>query len=166
MYRRLRLVMDAWCALWFWPVSVTIDLPPSLDEWISALEDLLGVEPQAVKGRKTAGEDTLGLFADIHTWEELATADHNERALHNMKPLLSLQIDHPWLGTVREIAEREGFFHWELDFAPVFARGGFDLQVGNPPWVRPRWEENLMLAGKYSVITWSSGTFAQLSRRV
>lgn len=30
---------------------------------------------------------------------------------------------------------------WELVFAPVCARGGFDLQVGNPPWVRPDWDE-------------------------
>ena len=46
-----------------------------------------------------------------------------------------------------QIAEKEGFFHWELDFAPVFAqRGGFDLQVGNPPWVRPDWDDNLVLA--------------------
>ena len=146
MYQRLQLAMDAWCALWFWPVQPGSGLPPNLDEWSATLEDILGVEPTAVRGRKAAGEDRLGLFADIRSWDELAEADHNERALHNMKALLSLQIDHPWLGTVREIAEREGFFHWELDFAPVFARGGFDLQVGNPPWVRPRWEENLMLA--------------------
>ena len=43
-----------------------------------------------------------------------------------------------WLEVVRDVAEAQGFFHWELDFATVFARGGFDLQVGNPPWVRPR----------------------------
>ena len=35
------------------------------------------------------------------------------------------------------MAQAQGFFHWELDFATVFARSGFDLQVGNPPWVRP-----------------------------
>ena len=119
MYQRLRLAMDAWCALWFWPVNVGVGLLPDLNEWIATLEDLLGVEPPAARGRKAAGEDSLGLFADIHTWAELGAADHNERALHNMKPLLQLQMDHQWLGTVREIADREGFFHWELDFAPV-----------------------------------------------
>src|SRR5699024_9331012 len=39
-----------------------------------------------------------------------------------------------------------GFFHWELDFAQIFARGGFDLQVGNPPWVRLDWEDKTILA--------------------
>ena len=52
----------------------------------------------------------------------------------------------PWLDTVEEIAEDQGFFHWELRFAIVFADGGFDLQVGNPPWVRPSWDENGVLA--------------------
>jgi hypothetical protein len=33
-----------------------------------------------------------------------------------------------------------------LDFAQVFAKGGYDLQVGNPPWVRPRWQEDVVLA--------------------
>jgi hypothetical protein len=46
----------------------------------------------------------------------------------------------------RDVAKTQGFFHWELEFAQVFARGGFDLQVGNPPWVRPRWQEDLVLA--------------------
>jgi len=40
----------------------------------------------------------------------------------------------------------QGFFHWELRFASVFATGGFDIQVGNPPWVRPIWEEDSVLA--------------------
>ncbi|GAA2654932.1 hypothetical protein GCM10010436_84670 [Paractinoplanes durhamensis] len=44
------------------------------------------------------------------------------------------------------IAQRQGFFHWQLDFATVFARGGFDLQVGNPPWVRPRSDVDALLA--------------------
>ncbi len=44
------------------------------------------------------------------------------------------------------IADDQGFFHWELEFAQAFANGGFDLQVGNPPWVRPRWDDDAVLA--------------------
>src|SRR5699024_7775711 len=43
----------------------------------------------------------------------------------------------PWLRRATKIADEQRFFHWELDFAAAFDRGGFDLQVGNPPWVRP-----------------------------
>ena len=53
---------------------------------------------------------------------------------------------HPWLKVCESVAEQQGFFHWELDFATVFARGGFDLQVGNPPWVRPQTEVDALLA--------------------
>ena len=36
--------------------------------------------------------------------------------------------------TTRRIAEDYGLFHWELAFPHVFARGGFDVVLGNPPW--------------------------------
>ncbi|SOD17434.1 Eco57I restriction-modification methylase [Fibrobacter sp. UWB16] len=39
---------------------------------------------------------------------------------------------------VRELAaklsEEYSFFHWPVEFPEVFAKGGFDCVVGNPPW--------------------------------
>jgi hypothetical protein len=35
---------------------------------------------------------------------------------------------------VARLSERYKFFHWHLAFPEVFARGGFDVIVGNPPW--------------------------------
>lgn len=52
----------------------------------------------------------------------------------------------PWLAIAEDIALRESFFHWHLEFPDVFARGGFELQVGNPPWVRPDWKEETYLS--------------------
>ena len=93
------------------------------------------------------------MFADDLTWTELDDAEHNEAAFAQMKPVAEVLEAHPWLGVCEQIAEKEGFFHWELDFAPVFAqRGGFDLQVGNPPWVRPDWDDNLVLGGGRRVV--------------
>lgn len=37
--------------------------------------------------------------------------------------------------TVGELAEQYRFFHWNLQFPQVFAKGGFDVVLGNPPWV-------------------------------
>jgi hypothetical protein len=34
-----------------------------------------------------------------------------------------------------ELAAQHSFFHWHLEFPEVFARGGFDLVLGNPPWI-------------------------------
>ncbi|MCX7844511.1 MAG: N-6 DNA methylase, partial [Candidatus Bipolaricaulota bacterium] len=40
----------------------------------------------------------------------------------------------PLVGAVRAQAERLRFFHWPLEFPEVFARGGFDVVLCNPPW--------------------------------
>lgn len=48
----------------------------------------------------------------------------------------------PRLKKVRVLAERHRFLHWELEFADLFEdRSGFDLVIGNPPWVKIAWEE-------------------------
>ena len=129
-YRRLRLVMDAWCALWFWPLTTDVP-PPSLDEWLGALEGLLGKQVKDAKG-------TDGTLVDASSWAALETMEEVELGLAGARRVESVVAEHEWLTVVQEVAKAQGFFHWELDFATVFARGGFDLQVGNPPWVRPR----------------------------
>ncbi len=136
---RLRLVMDAWVALWFWPIDDPDDAPkpPTLAEWIDALEALLGVEPE----KEPPGQ--MQLFDSL---EEMRQREEQLALEFNRLPVESVLEKHPWLRLVREIADREGFFHWELEFAPVFARGGFHLQIGNPPWVRLNWEDDIILA--------------------
>src|SRR5690606_8587518 len=37
---------------------------------------------------------------------------------------------------VGELADQYSFFHWHLQFPQVFAKGGFDVVLGNPPWER------------------------------
>jgi hypothetical protein len=37
--------------------------------------------------------------------------------------------------TVEKLSQEYGFFHWHLAFPLVFARGGFDVVLGNPPWI-------------------------------
>ncbi|MCT2338226.1 Eco57I restriction-modification methylase domain-containing protein [Corynebacterium sp. p3-SID1056] len=138
-YRRLRLALDAWNALTFWPLTeiqigddgeVHTALP-SFDEYIETLEDLLGIEAQARDEAQT-------VIANAETWEELNHHEDMNLGLSGAKSLDKVLELHPWLHTVRQVANEQGFLHWDLDFAAVFARGGFDLQVGNPPWVRPR----------------------------
>ena len=48
--------------------------------------------------------------------------------------------------TARRIAEEYGLFHWELAFPHVFARGGFDVVLGNPPWERVKLQEKEFFA--------------------
>ena len=48
--------------------------------------------------------------------------------------------------TTRRIAEKYRLFHWELAFPQVFARGGFDVVLGNPPWERIKLQEQEFFA--------------------
>lgn len=147
-YQRLRRVMDAWCALWFWPltdntatVNGEVVEPPSLQEWINALQKLLGVE-----GKAKRGHEAQLSFGQIDTWDELGVAEETDLGYSGAIDPATVIAAHPWLEVCKRVADDQAFFHWELDFAPVFARGGFDLQVGNPPWVRPDFDEKAAMA--------------------
>ncbi|BCI83067.1 restriction endonuclease subunit M [Mycolicibacterium sp. TY66] len=140
-YRRLRRVMDAWCALWSWPLTTDIE-PPDWDQWVGGLEAILGVPPKAGKFEK---HGQISLAGDL-SWQDLDLAEDNDRTFAQALPIGKALDGFPWLTVAAGIAQVQGFFHWELDFAPVFELGGFDLQVGNPPWVRPDWDEAGVLA--------------------
>jgi hypothetical protein len=148
-YQRLRRVMDAWTALWFWPLTTdttTIDgvrvEPPTTAQWLAGLQALLGRSPELRK--PSLPRDTLASGSD---WDELNDAEALELGFANARPVPDVLREHPWLAVCERVAEQQGFFHWNLDFAPVFARtAGFDLQVGNPPWVRPITDVNALLA--------------------
>jgi hypothetical protein len=109
----------------------------NLDDWLDFAEALLGTHDVPAESL-VASFDSLG---DLERYEdELPDWMGMDRSYW-------LEGRFPWVGVAGDVAKRQGFFHWELEFAQVFAgRGGFDLQVGNPPWVRPRWQEDLVLA--------------------
>jgi hypothetical protein len=139
-YQRVHRVMDCWAALWSWPVTTNLE-PPTRVQWFEALESLLGT---VSKAEASGGR---GLFDHESTWGDLDLAEQQERAFGQMRRVAEVLREHSWLGVCDAISAAEGFFHWELTFAPVFAlRGGFDLQLGNPPWVRPIWDDALVLA--------------------
>jgi Eco57I restriction-modification methylase len=139
-YQRLRRVMDAWAALWFWPLTGGVN-PPSLDEWIETCQALLGREPLA---RRPGGG-----VADLATaagWGDLNAAEELNLTFAAATPVKQVLKDHAWLRVCEKVICEQAFFHWELDFATVFAGGGFDLQLGNPPWVRPQTDTDALLA--------------------
>ncbi|MGV9279380.1 hypothetical protein [Streptomyces sp. NPDC003730] len=121
----------------------------TLDDWIDFLECALGA----------TDVPTDSLVAGFPSLAALRDYEVELDAFMGMDSPFRLKARFPWLDTVEDVAGAEdrddagadggmGFFHWELHFAHVFAgeAGGFDLQVGNPPWVRPRWEEDVLLA--------------------
>ena len=151
-YRRLRRLMDAWCALWFWPLTDLTTSRSTVSPWSSRrrwssgstpCRQLLGRAPEAKKPL-AAGQMSLGSCDDLG----------GPRRGRGQRPPLrrAVAIDDVLTRRTRGSSSanaspsQQGFFHWELDFASVFARGGFDLQVGNPPWVRPTSDVDALLA--------------------
>ncbi|MET7617401.1 class I SAM-dependent DNA methyltransferase [Streptomyces sp. NPDC005408] len=209
-YWRLKTLMDAWCALWFWPVQsaglldgsdarYAREAAPALTQEVVTEDDgvLLAWEVDALPGfqadakqlaltredvdkRRARGarkggqaaqrrsviplaglddwldfvESLLGtqevptdsLISEFESLSELTPYEDDLPDYMGMDRAHHLEERYPWAGAARDIAVQQGFFHWELEFAQVFGRDGYDLQVGNPPWVRPTWQESLVLA--------------------
>lgn len=184
--RRLKLVMDAWCALWFWPIEAS-SLLPSRQEWLASLElILLGkaevpeiqtqrllFEPVQVQrelplpraGRRPGAPEPspaalAGATAVLEAPEPSArvqrlrqlsarfAARRRESAeACGLADVDAILAESPWLRTAQAVQDRLHFHHWELRFAEVFAeRGGFDLVVGNPPWIKLQWQEGGVLS--------------------
>jgi hypothetical protein len=200
---RLKTVMDAWCAFWFWPVDKAALLDGSDPVYATAPAEPVIAEPapkpepffpptyvkaslfedepeqltlaasprkpsparkprvvrpvvplrdfedwlefaESVLGREDIPADSL--VADFKHLSELFEYEDQLPIYMGMDPFYRLSERFPWLDTVADIATQQGFFHWELQFAQIFNAGGFDLQLGNPPWVRPDWDEAVVLA--------------------
>ncbi|NMC99249.1 MAG: hypothetical protein GYA62_05970, partial [Bacteroidales bacterium] len=133
-YSRLKFVMDYWCALWFWPIEKA-DLLPGRDEFIKDLQMIL-----KVAGTEKAGQQELALDGKAQDSGSLIDKI-------GMVDIEKLCENVPRLKIVKEVTEIIKFFHWELEFANIFhEKGGFDLILGNPPWLKVAWQKDGILS--------------------
>jgi hypothetical protein len=74
---------------------------------------------------------------------------HNEweRIRHDPVAAPTLLVDE-----VQRLAGQYCFFHWHLQFPQVFAKGGFDVVLGNPPWERVKLQEQEFFASRHDEI--------------
>jgi len=168
--RRLKLAMDYWCALWFWPLAEAGQLPERAD----FLRDLETILRSGDEGFKLLAEQLALYAASAPEAEEDAAAPAlvsdpeqlRRAALDDLKlsdtDALVAEIDR--LALVNDVARQQRFHHWEVAFAEVFAeRGGFDLVLGNPPWVPIYFDQGGALTDyepQISVRGWSSSQIA------
>ncbi len=62
---------------------------------------------------------------------------------------------------IESLACQYKFFHWHLAFPEVFAKGGFDCVLGNPPWERVKLQEREWFAEKKPEIASAPNTAAR-----
>ena len=150
-YRRLKLVMDYWCALWFWPLEAAERLP----DRDTFLNEITLVLTGSVYQSDLGPNQTAALFGQEYAEHaaDIAKRISNEIGMLDLDRLFE---QFPRLKFVDELAHRHRFHHWELAFADLFygqaqggrVRGGFDLVLGNPPWVKVEWEERGVLGDR------------------
>jgi hypothetical protein len=152
-YARLKAVMDYWCALWFWPIDKADELPNRM-EFLWDVKMMLGLDVVDTSKDKGRGVGQMSLFDDIEMdsyGRELAER-YGKFGAVNLDLLRGIGKDvQPGtmasrLRIANQVAGQQHFFHWELEFADVFEeRGGFDLVVGNPPWILLGWNEQAVI---------------------
>ncbi len=158
-YRRLKLVMDYWCALWFWPITHAQQLPEREQWWMElgailegsvvdlAPQGQFDLAPQAAEPVAQAiipaMQGSLEGF-DLQLPLSSSAAPQLQDKYGQLR-ISRLREHFPRVVAVEVIANQRRFMHWELTFADVFAEGGFDLVLGNPPWLRVEWNESGVL---------------------
>ena len=132
-FMRLKMAMDYWCALWFWPIEKAADFP-TLDEFLYDMGMLLSSEVL-----DTAQESKV-IQVDLFT--TLKPTNVSEDASGRLQ-VSELKLLCPRIAISDALAQRYRFFHWPLVFADIFMNDpehvGFDLTFGNPPWRVTEW---------------------------
>jgi hypothetical protein len=137
-FQRLRLIMDTWCSLWFWPLQSVNDLP-GRDAFLASARLLLG-DNTPDENWISILSTKLGFEIDILFAESKQTIPDTDK--------LSDAV--PWFGVTDAISEEQRFHHWDLVFVEILGDsavdGGFNLILGNPPWLKVEWVDAATLS--------------------
>ena len=129
--------MDAWCALYFWPLEGMPALP-TREAWLAAAELVVGEGTQSPEARQML---SLRLGIDVENLFVIT-----RESLPSTSGIAALV---PWFDQATTIQEQQHFHHWELVFPEILGPAvdglpqprGFDLMLGNPPWIKVGWND-------------------------
>ncbi len=104
--------------------------------------------------KKRLAYEKLKVCADLWcsafflTSEDLDTfpANHDKLCSVYADLLDGAEIDPKLHQLISEKSKCERYFHWEIEFPEVISSGGFDLILGNPPWLAVEWQDSLFLS--------------------
>lgn len=159
-YARLKFAMDYWCALWYWPIEKA-EMLPTRAEFLLDLSLILEGDIVPVKGNSE--QMAMGFIEENQPKQQMLNLFSDELGQVDLQMLCS---SIPRLRFVQKLSTRYKYHHWELEFADIFKiKEGFDLIVGNPPWLKLEWKEQGVLGdinSKLSVKNYSATETARL----
>ena len=160
-YRKLKLTMDYWCALWFWEYEDAAGLPTREEYW-GDIEALLDVDNSQLDTKTRQALERVGsnvVSEDMPEYDGRMTEDESQIVTKTQEEILTsshAQVslfadDEPLrLKIADRLSKRYHFFHPMLEFIEVFwLREGFDIICGNPPWLKLEFDEQGILSEKY-----------------
>jgi hypothetical protein len=148
-----------------------------LDE-LKALEAMPEATPAEVEGKASAYTDflqhardsRLAQAADLVVAAFLSPKDSATTAAlcpttqtlgDLLFPIQGNSVHQGVLQNARETCRQARVLHWPLAFAGVFARGGFDCVLGNPPWERIKIQEQEFFASRHPAIATATNAAAR-----
>jgi hypothetical protein len=188
-YFKVKMVMDYWCALWFWDVREAGTLPNRLEYW----QDIAGILDidlekaaaeihHARKKDEFAGDDSVQLNIFVPVAVQLSLSNITETLAEPEESAIDLDgkgisneafaryaaprdffDQNERITIVQALADKYRFFHHQLEFLDVFwERGGFDLIAGNPPWLKITFEEKGIISEKFPEVAIRNVTAPQV----
>lgn len=175
-YFKLKMIMDYWCALWFWDIRDAADLP-TRTEWYADIANILELDLEGVlSGQDNTGEEIFkplpeqgSLFTEprqlvLKSYRDTKKKEVSVETIKNYTDRTDL-FQNNRLSIVKDLATKYRFFHNQLEFIEVFKRrGGFDVVVGNPPWIKLQFEERNIISEKNPEIVIRSITAPEIRR--
>ena len=171
-YFKLKMVMDYWCALWFWDVRLAIELP-TRKQWYEDIKNILELDLDTVL---TEEEDLFSPVAEQQTiFEEPKQArlkayrsgKEKEVSLDSIKKYTNRAdlFENKRLDIVKELSTKYKYFHNQLEFIEVFKqKGGFDVIVGNPPWISINFKDETFISDFYPEIIFRGAYTADINK--
>lgn len=180
-YHKLVTVMNYWCSLWFWEYE-DADKLPSREEYWADIENILGIdfntgkikdddrlvlthpdqiEPDLFSQPVESTEvDTITEEAKTEVVDDLIDSDNVTYTKEDAQKLFANAsssgdiFENARTPIVEKLADRYHFFHPMLEFIEVFwLRDGFDVIVGNPPWIKLEFDEEGVLSEKHPEVS-------------
>jgi len=153
-YYKLKMIMDYWCSLWFWDMRKA-EMLPTRSEWLDDIEAILNMDLESLEQSNSEStylippKPVQGNIFIPEEPQQLTLQKYGKTKTESLTKL-SKQLDKERVSLftnsrsqiVQSLSEEYRFFHYQLEFIEVFTeRGGFDVIVGNPPWVNIEMDE-------------------------